>query len=72
MSPRKNVFMASAKSKLIFYSTDGNTYGGLDEYTIDNFSKDYLQDYGQNDLTPFGKHPNIKVQRDFLNKMILN
>jgi len=59
-------------SKFTFYSTNGNTYGGLDEYTIDNFSKDYLQDYGHNDLTPFGKHPNIKVQRDFLNKMILN
>ena len=56
----------------------GNTYGGLDEYTIDNFSKDYLQDFGGNSdgftglANPFGKHPKEEVQWDFLNKMILN
>jgi len=60
-------------SKFRFYSVDGNQYGGLDEYTIDNFGKDQFMDYEWKDkVSPFGMHPKNEAQRSFLNEIILN
>lgn len=59
-------------SKFTFYSIDGNQYGGLDEYTIDNFESHCFIDTISKDDIPFGKHPNSEVHISFFNKVIHN
>ena len=59
-------------SKFCFYETNGNRYGGLDEYAIHNFTKEYFIDYIQRGDSPsmYGMHPNNIVQSSFYKNVI--
>ena len=52
--------------KFILYKNDNQTFGGLDEFTVDNYDntafKDYNVEMGDNRL---GMHPNNQVQISF-------
>lgn len=59
-------------NKFCFYETDYLKYGGIDEYTIDNYPKDFFIDTQFRIVeSPYGCHPNQDVQKNFT-KQILN
>lgn len=49
-------------SKIVLHKANGNNYGGIDEYTIDNFPKEYFFDVQYNRTGcvgyVYGMHPN--------------
>lgn len=55
-----------------FYSKEDNTYGGIDEYMIDNFcERQYMQNEPVNNFY-FGNHPQKEVYIDFANKFMMD
>ena len=60
-------------SKFKFYKTDENSFGGLDEYTIDNFDFSDFMDtkIHSNNLNPLGMHPNMKVRLSFFENVLM-
>jgi hypothetical protein len=64
--PIKILFDTIDFDKFILHTNDNQTFGGLDEFTIDNYDKTVFKDYnlemGDNRL---GMHPNNQVQISF-------
>jgi hypothetical protein len=53
-------------NNIIFYKTNTNKYGGIDEYFIDKFSDiKYLENIPLDDYTWFSNHPNETVYEKF-------
>lgn len=54
-------------SKFILYNSKGQTYGGLDEFTIDNYSSENFTDFNSEsrNTNPFGHHPRGDAVTDF-------
>jgi len=59
-------------TKFCFYETSGNRYGGIDEYTIHNFTNEYFMDYNQRGNSPsvYGMHPADIVHLSFYENII--
>lgn len=58
-------------SKICFYQTDYFRYGGIDEYTIDNYPLEFFIDSMHRKVeSPYGCHPNNHVQKDFIKQIL--
>jgi len=58
-------------SKICFYQTEYFKYGGIDEYTIDNYPIEFFIDSSFKKVeSPFGCHPNSVVQKDFVKNIL--
>lgn len=58
-------------SKICFYQTEYFRYGGIDEYTIDNYPLEFFIDSKHRKVeSPYGCHPNDKVQKDFIKQIL--
>jgi hypothetical protein len=58
-------------SKICFYQTEYFRYGGIDEYTIDNYPLEFFGDIKFREVeSPYGCHPIPHVQKDFIEKIL--
>ena len=58
---------------IVFYKTNTNKYGGIDEYFIDKFSDiKYLENTPLDDYTWFSNHPNETVYEKFTIALLKN
>lgn len=57
--------------KIVFYKTEKNKYGGIDEYFIDKFKdRKYLHDKSSHSNVFYGNHPNECVYGSFTNELL--
>ncbi len=64
-------------SKFILYKTEGNNFGGIDEFVIDNFPKEYFIDIntgqGHGCTGPvYGMHPNAQAHETYVDRFLVD